>query len=159
MTIVVLPDGTVERATLAPQISSGLEVDSLIRESYPRLPHGSLSIGDTWDAPLRVALERTTVDLGGKGKLLGFDLARRRRLARIEISRSGRVTSVQPVEQVQLSISGTTNSTTTAMIDVDAGILFSAESVSTSQFEIGAESGMPSATHHITVRTTIESSG
>lgn len=156
MTLEIGPDGTIARSTLEPVPSAGLEIERLLSESYPRLPTASLSIGETWDAPVRIALERTSVDLAGNGRLLGFELERRRRLARIEITRNGQVTSVQPVEQVQLSISGTSSATIGAMIDVDAGILFSADSVSTSRFEIGPETGAASGTRHIRMESTIE---
>lgn len=151
----VRPDGTVAGIRFPTELP-GLEVDRLLSEAYPRLPGHRVSIGEEWSAPLEVQSTATSLQFEGNGKLVGFELKGRRRLARIRIERNGTVTSKQPVERVQLSITGTASVSTRAQIDVDAGVLVTTESRSTSSFEVTSASGTREGTQKILVITMIE---
>lgn len=152
----VRKDGSVAGTRVPTQPSPEFDAGSLVSEAHLRLPSEPVSIGDSWSVPVQIQTEQTSLALEGTGKLLGFDLERRRRLARIEVRKSGTVSSRQTVERVQLTISGTITISGNASIDADSGQLVSAESRSTSRLKVGPRAQEPGETRKITVLTRIE---
>lgn len=150
----VKPSGALQSASSASV--GGFELDTLLSEAYPLLPAGRVDIGHSWDASLVRKTPATSVDLEGTGRLLGFELRDRRRLARVEIRRSGRVTSTQTVDRANISITGRATITTTAHIDIDRGLRFMAKSRSVSQFDLTTGPGASVGKRRIEIHTEVE---
>lgn len=113
-----------------------LDLDRIFLESRPILPPTPVAIGDRWPSPQRGRAENSSIDLKGSGKLLGFLVEDRTRMALIEIDRSGTVSTNQAVGRATASVSGNTSTHTRATVDLDRGILNSSSSTSTSIFEL-----------------------
>lgn len=150
----VRPDGTIKGTAVPATIGIGIQLDRLLAEALPRLPNRAMRIGESWNAPLVVKSDDTSIDLKGSGRLVGFNLRDRRRLALIRIKRNGEVTSVQRVGRAPLTVAGTSKLTTNAEIDTDEGMLVSLWTRSDSKFDLSAGSA-PAGTRHIVVVTRV----
>lgn len=154
LALQVRPDGSVKRAEAPPTVPIGVEVDRLLAEAFPRLPNRSVEIGESWNTPVIVKEDQTSIDLEGTGRLVGFELRDRRRLALVNIQRTGRITTVQTVGRAQLTLTGTSTITSNAEIDLDKGILFGVISRSVSDFDISA-GGAPAGTRKLVIVTRV----
>lgn len=123
-------------SNLPPGPLATLELDRIFMESRPILPPTPVGIGDRWQSPQRSRAENSSIHLNGFGKLLGFLVEDRARLALIEIKRSGEVRANQPVGRATASAAGRTTTHTRATIDIGRGLLNSSSSTSTSRFDL-----------------------
>jgi len=140
----IAPNGRILRvltADLAPGAISSLELDALASETRPPLAAQPVALGETWNAPLRLKSDRSNIAFSGNGKLLGFDLIDKRRLARVETVRHGPVTSVQILNKVPVTLKGISKSHAVSTVDVDRGALFSSDYRSISNFDVLLASG------------------
>lgn len=146
--IEVGPTGRVERilraADLPPERISLLELDRLLSESRPPLPPGRVGSAAAWPAPLASKGERTSIDLQGAGRLLGFALDGGRRLAQVQIDRRGPVRAEQPAGGSRIQLEGVSETRSTADVDIDRGMVVMAVSRAVSRFKLSLE-GQPNA--------------
>lgn len=119
--------------------ASAVELGTLLSQSRVALPPQAVGIGDTWDAPLKLDGDTGAIDLTGTGRLLGFELNGRRKLARIETRRSGDITAIEQLAGVLVELRGNTTSTSTSSLDIDRGTLYSSVSRFSSDFDIAVE--------------------
>lgn len=156
----VTPAGRVARvlraADLPPETASSLELDRLLHEVRPPLPPERVALGARWPAPLASRGERSAVDLRGEGRLLGFELAGRRRLAVVEVRRSGPVVTSQQVGRGEVSLRGTSDIRTVARVDLDRGELVASDSRAESRFAVAPEGTAPTGTVRVTLVTRVE---
>lgn len=124
------------RANLLAGSVSSLELDTLATQTRPALSPHEVGLGDSWPAPLKIKAEKTSIDLKGTGRLQGFDLRDRRRLARVEIDRNGSITSQQMFNNSTVVLQGQSAGRGIASVDVDDGSLFSSTFHSTSRFNV-----------------------
>jgi hypothetical protein len=133
-----------------------LDLDRIFLESRPILPPTPVGIGDRWASPQRGRAENSFIDLKGSGKLLGFLVEDRTRLAIIEIDRSGTVSTNQAVGRATASVSGNTSTHTRAHVDLDRGILNSSSSTSTSIFELSLGGENPAGEIRVEITSTLD---
>jgi hypothetical protein len=131
-----------EAGDLSPGLSESLELGRLLAESRPLLPPSGVWIADTWPAGLTAKGPKSSIDLEGKGILEGFAVEGGRRVARISISRSGKVASRERVGGALVDLEGTAASKAGAKFDVDAGYLLSSVTRSESDFDIQSGPGV-----------------
>lgn len=143
------------KADLPAGAISSLELDALAWQIRPPLTIKAVAPGETWNAPLRVKGERTSIIFRGAGRLSGFDLIDRRRLARIETHRRGRITSSQTMNNARVVLRGRSSSRGLAKLDLDRGLLFFSEEQSTSRFDI-LSSGRPAARLDVTLTSRLQ---
>jgi hypothetical protein len=124
---------------LASQTASALELGTILSQSRVALPPRSVGIGDTWEAPLKLDGDTGAIDLKGTGRLLGFELNGRRKLARIATERSGDITAIEQLAGVLVQLRGKTTSTATSTLDIDRGTLYSSISRFSSDFDMALE--------------------
>lgn len=146
-------DGTV---LMAGGTGPQSDLDRLISSAFPRLPAGPAAIGDDWDAGLSVSSETARAVLKGSGTLAGFSLEGRRRLAHIDLRRSGDIGASQTIGRARLDLSGRTEIETSAEIDVDHGILVKSRSVSTTHLKAPEGARPAPASRSIEVVTEVE---
>lgn len=118
---------------------SALELGTILSQSRVALPGRSVGLGDTWNAPLKLDGDTGTIDLSGTGRLVGFDLNGRRKLARISTERAGKITAIEPLAGVLVELNGNTTSSATSNLDIERGILFSSISRFASNFDLALQ--------------------
>jgi hypothetical protein len=126
----------VEEPTTGPVVKD-MDLKQFLAELSPPLAALPVKNRSRWDAPLVLRSGAELVQLKGTGKLVGFHLAERRRLADIEIERAGPITTTQTKDKASLTLSGKTNQLQRSAVDIDRGILQSSEDHTTSHFKIG----------------------
>ena len=109
----------------------------LLAELTPPLSNKPVKIGSTWNVSMHSRSASDELRLKGRGRLLNFRLADRRRLADLHIDRSGSATTTQLKDKTSLSLKGTSHQIQHAAIDVDHGILYSMSDVTISRFNVG----------------------
>ena len=124
---------------LAAQAASALELGTILSQSRVALPSEAVGIGEVWDAPLKLDGDTGTINLTGTGRLLGFELSGRRKLARIGTERSGDITAIEQLAGVLVQLRGKTTSSATSSLDVDSGTLYSSISRFSSDFDMALE--------------------
>ncbi|MEX2588460.1 MAG: hypothetical protein WD602_10785 [Actinomycetota bacterium] len=137
--------------------ASALELGGLLARSRIPLPESPVGIGGTWDAPLVLEGQTGSFDMEGQGRLLGFSLQDRRRLAEIEIDRSGEVTGFEQLAGVLVQLRGRSTSTTTSRLDIDRGVLLSSYSEFSTSFDMSRlESGQLAGTLDVSLTSELE---
>lgn len=126
----------LKAADLPAERIAALELDRLLSETRPPLPGKLVTVGQKWSAPLRSAGETTSIHMGGSGELRGFVLRQRRRLADVNVERNGSVKTRQLVGRSVYNLRGKSTASTSALIDVDRGTVFSSRSSSKTTFTI-----------------------
>lgn len=127
---------------LAPQAASALQLGATLIRSRVALPTDPVGIGDEWDAGLVLDGDLGNIALDGTGKLLGFDLKHKRKLARIETKRSGEIITHEQQGGVAVRLRGTSSSDAISNLDLDSGRLHSSTARFISEFDISSlESG------------------
>lgn len=132
------------QADLSAGAIASLELDALASQIRPPLSRAAVALGGTWQAPLRIRGERTSIDFRGAGRLTGFDLQDRRRLGRVQTERRGTISSRQTLNNAPVLLKGKSVSRTVSRVDLDGGVLFSSVDRSTSDFDV-LLSGQPAA--------------
>jgi hypothetical protein len=154
------PSGQIRRpvtADLSEREASALELGTLLSQSRLALPRRSVGVGDRWSTPLKLAGDTGTVELNGQGRLVGFDLKGRHRLARIETNRSGEIMAQEQLAGVFVVLKGNSRSTATSLLDLDRGILYSSVSRFASDFDLADEqSGRLAGTLKVTLVSTMQ---
>lgn len=143
------------KAGLSAGAVSSLELDTLASQIRPALSPEPVALGGTWNAPLRIRAERTSIDFRGAGRLAGFELSDRRRLGRIRTQRRGRISSEQSMNNAPVSLRGTSVSRGLARLDIDHGLLFSSTDRSSSEFDV-LLSGRPAAKLKVTLTSRLQ---
>jgi hypothetical protein len=124
---------------LESQTASALELGTILSQSRVALPPRAVGIGETWDAPLKLDGDTGAIDLQGTGRLVGFELNGRRKLARIATERSGDITAIEQLAGVLVQLRGRTTSTAISTLDIDRGTLYSTVSRFSSDFDMALE--------------------
>lgn len=139
------PRGQIVKALtddLTPQAASALQLGTTLIRSRIALPPEPVGIGEEWETPLVMDGDLGNIDLDGHGKLLGFELKGKRKLARIETKRSGNIVTHEQQGGVQVRLRGTSTSDAMSSLDIDNGVLYSSTDRVLSQFDIASrESG------------------
>ncbi|MGH2733876.1 MAG: hypothetical protein ACRDJG_13250, partial [Actinomycetota bacterium] len=158
--IEVGPTGRVERilraADLPQERITSLELDRLLSESRPPLPPGRVGPVATWPAPLASKGERTSIDLEGRGRLLGFALDGGRRLAQVQIDRRGPVRAEQPAGADRIQLEGLSEVRSTAEVDLDRGVLVNSVSLGVSSFRLSLEDQPEAAELRVVLRSKLD---
>jgi hypothetical protein len=131
-----------EAGDISPGLSESLELGQLLAEGRPLLPPSGVWIADEWPAGLVAKGPKSSINLEGKGILEGFAVEGGRRVARISISRSGKVASRERVGGALVDLEGTAVSKTDVRFDVDAGYLVGSITRSESDFDIRSGPGV-----------------
>lgn len=154
------PEGRIVEhvdSDISPSAASALELGSLLARSRIPLPEDPVGIGGTWDAPLILEGQTGSFDMQGEGRLVGFSLQDRRRLAEIEINRSGEVTGFEQLAGVLVQLRGRSTSTTTSRLDIDRGVLKSSYSEFSTNFDMSRlESGQLAGTLNVRLTSELE---
>lgn len=154
------PDGNILETVggdLSPSAASALELGSLLARNRIPLPEEPVGIGGTWDAPLVLEGQTGSFDMEGEGRLLGFSLQDRSRLAEVEINRSGEVTGFEQLAGVLVQLRGRSTSTTTSRLDIDRGVLKSSYSEFSTNFDMSRlESGQLAGTLDVSLTSRLE---
>lgn len=143
------------KAGLSSGTISSLELDALAYQIRPPLSGRPVGLGETWDAPLKVRGQRTSIDFRGAGRLVGFDLKDRRRLSRIETHREGNITSNEVLNDAPVLLRGRSRSDAVSSLDLDRGVLFSSHDKSTSHFDV-LLSNRPAAKLDVTLTSRLQ---
>lgn len=142
---------------LAPQAASAIELASTLIRSRIALPADPVGIDDQWDAPVLLDGDLGNIDLQGQGRLVGFELKGKRKLARIETVRSGEIITHEQQGGVVVRLRGTTNSDSLSSLDIDNGILYGSSERFVSDFDIAAlESGKLMGNMRVVLNSTLE---
>ncbi|MGQ0679599.1 MAG: hypothetical protein ACT4OM_08090 [Actinomycetota bacterium] len=142
---------------LETRAASALELGTILSQSRLALPGRAVGIGDTWDAPLKLDGDTGTINLSGTGKLIGFGLNGRRKLARIQTERTGDITAIEPLAGVLVELKGNTKSNAVSNLDIDNGLLFSTVSNFVSDFNLALqETGKLTGTLKVTLTSRLE---
>lgn len=131
----------IETLALPAGASAELDIDRLMAEYLPPLPITPVEIGEQWSAPLRTEGSRSLIALIGHGRLVGFALEDRKRLAHVRIDRSGDIETSQQVARTEVQLTGTTRITSDSMIDIDSGSVHSWKTRSMSEFRVSLGAG------------------
>lgn len=139
------PNGEISKPVaddLQPQAASALELGANLIHSRVALPPEPVGIGDQWETPLVLDGDLGNIALEGNGKLLGFELRDKRKLARIETRRSGEIITHQQQGGVPVRLRGTSTTNSMSRLDIDNGVLYASTARSESEFDIAShESG------------------
>ena len=142
---------------LAPQAASAIELGATLIRSRIALPPGPVGIGDQWETPLILDGDLGNIKLDGQGKLLGFELKGKRKLARIETVRTGDIVTHQQQGGVPVRLRGTSTSTANSSLDIDDGVLYSSSARFTSDFDIASvESGKLIGNMRVTLNSKLQ---
>jgi hypothetical protein len=142
---------------LAPQAASAIELGATLIRSRIALPPGPVGIGDQWETPLVLDGDLGNIKLDGQGKLLGFELKGKRKLARIETVRTGDIVTHQQQGGVPVRLRGTSTSTANSSLDIDDGVLYSSIARFTSDFDIASvESGKLIGNMRVTLNSKLQ---
>lgn len=142
---------------LSASAASALELGSILARSRIPLPDDPVAIGGTWDAPLLLEGQTGSFDLEGAGRLTGFALEDRRRLAEIEITRAGEVTGFEQLAGVLVQLRGQSTSSTSSRLDIDRGVLLSSVSEFSTNFDMSRlESGQLAGTLSVRLTSDLE---
>jgi hypothetical protein len=154
------PNGQIRKpltSELSEREASALELGTLLTQSRLALPNRPVGVGDRWNAPINLTGDTGTIELKGQGRLVGFDLQRGRRIARIRTDRSGRITAQEQLAGVFVLLRGNSTSTAMSMLDLDRGVLYSSVSRFASDFDLAEEqSGKLAGTLNVTLVSTFE---
>lgn len=154
------PEGSVARvvrsAELSPAALIELELEGILREVLPPLAERAVEIGESWSAAMVSDTGRTKLDLKGSARLSSFRLHDRRRLAKIQVERRGRITTSQRVGRADVLLPGTSRSRLTAEIDLDGGFLVSSSARSVADFDIAAGGVRPAGLFDLVIETRAE---
>ena len=142
---------------LAAPAASAVELGATLVRSRIALPSDPVGIGDEWDTPLVLDGDLGNINLAGQGKLLGFELKGKRKLARIETTRSGDIVTHEQQGGVPVQLRGTSRSTAISSLDVDNGVLYATSARLISDFDIASEeSGKLIGTMRVTLNSKLE---
>ncbi|MEX0789546.1 MAG: hypothetical protein WD178_02080 [Actinomycetota bacterium] len=137
--------------------ASAVQLGATLIRSRIALPAGPVGIGDEWDAPLVLDGDLGNIQLDGHGKLLGFELKGKRKLARIETSRTGEIVTHQQQGGVPVRLRGSSTTNAMSSLDVDNGVLYSSSAQLISDFDIASqESGKLIGTMRVTLDSKLE---
>lgn len=154
------PNGQIRKPVtteLPEREASALELGTLLAQSRLALPSRPVGIGDQWSTPLKLEGDTGTIDLKGRGRLVGFDLENGRKLARIETRRSGQISAQEQLGGTLVLLRGTSTSTSSSMLDVDRGVLYSSRSRLASDFDLSDHrSGRLAGTLRVVLVSTLE---
>lgn len=154
------PEGRIMEPTeseLELSTASALELGSILARSRIPLPQEPVGIGETWEVPLMLEGQTGSFALQGEGKLVGFALSDRRRLAQIEIDRSGEVTGFEQLAGVLVQLRGRSTNTSTSQLDIDSGVLLSSHAEFTTNFDMARlESGELAGTLDVQLTSDLE---
>lgn len=127
---------------LEPETASALQLGATLIRSRIALPNEPVGIGDEWDTPLVLDGDLGNIDQKGKGKLLGFELKDKRKLARVQTRREGDIVTHQQQGGVQVRLRGTSATNVMSSLDIDNGVLYASTARLLSDFDIASmESG------------------
>lgn len=124
---------------LAPEDASAIQLGATLIRSRIALPNDPVGIGDQWDTPLILDGDLGNIDLDGRGKLLGFQLKGKRKLARIETRRQGDIVTHQQQGVVPVRLRGVSTSKALSNLDIDNGVLYDSTARLSSEFDIASE--------------------
>ena len=124
---------------LEPAAASAVELASTLVRSRIDLPDTPVGIGDEWDTPLVLDGDLGNIDMQGKGTLLGFELKGKRKLARIETTRTGNIVTHQQQGGVPVRLRGVSTSDATSRLDVVNGVLYASTARFSSDFDIASQ--------------------
>ena len=142
---------------LAAPAASAVQLGATLIRSRIALPPGPVGIGDEWDAPLVLDGDLGNIQLDGHGKLLGFELKGKRKLARIETTRTGDIVTHQQQGGVPVRLRGTSTTNAMSSLDVDNGVLYSSSARLISDFDIASqESGKLIGTMRVALNSRLE---
>lgn len=142
---------------LAPQAASALQLGATLIRSRIALPAEPVGIGDEWDTPLVLDGDLGNINLAGQGRLLGFELKGKRKLARIETTRTGDIVTHQQQGGVPVMLRGTSTTNAMSSLDVDKGILYASNARLISDFDIASqESGKLIGTMRVTLDSRLQ---
>lgn len=142
---------------LAPEAASAVQLGATLVRSRIALPADPVGIGDEWDTPFVLDGDLGNINLAGHGKLLGFELKGKRKLARIETTRTGDIVTHEQQGGVPVELRGTSTSTALSSLDVDKGVLYATSARLVSDFDIASEeSGKLIGTMRVTLNSKLE---
>jgi hypothetical protein len=142
---------------LEPPAASAVELGATLIRSRIALPADPVGIGDQWDTPLVLDGDLGNIKLDGRGKLLGFELKGKRKLARIETVRTGDIVTHQQQGGVPVRLRGTSTSRANSSLDIDDGVLYSSSARFTSDFDIASvESGKLIGNMRVTLNSKLQ---
>lgn len=128
--------GGVGEILFAPISIDQLELNTFLSQIALPLPSAPVGINDSWSAPLVVKSADTRVELNGLAVLDSFELESARRLARIKLTRSGRLSTRQQIGNISLLLRGNNETHIENLFDIDEGATFSVESSSRTVFDL-----------------------
>lgn len=142
---------------LAAPAASAVQLGATLIRSRIALPPGPVGIGDEWEAPLVLDGDLGNIQLDGHGKLVGFELKGKRKLARIETTRTGDIVTHQQQGGVPVRLRGTSTTEAMSSLDVDNGVLYSSSARLISDFDIASqESGKLIGTMQVTLNSRLQ---
>ena len=142
---------------LAPPAASAVQLGTTLIRSRIALPPTPVGIGDHWETPLVLDGDLGNIDLEGQGTLLGFELKGKRKLARIQTTRSGNIITHQQQGGVPVRLRGVTTSRAMSSLDIDNGVLYSSSARFFSQFDIASvESGKLIGNMRVTLNSNLQ---
>jgi hypothetical protein len=142
---------------LAPQAASALQLGATLIGTRIALPSRPVGIGDEWDTPFVLDGDLGNINLSGHGKLLGFELKGKRKLARIETKRSGDILTHEQQGGTPVRLKGTSTSDAMSSLDVDSGVLYNSNARLLSDFDIASvESGKLLGTMRVALNSKLE---
>lgn len=153
-------EGEIVRALsddLAPRAASALQLGATLIRTRVALPAGPVGIGDEWEAGMVLDGDLGNIALDGTGKLLGFGLQDKRKLARIETRRSGEIITHEQQGGVAVRLRGTSSSDAISNLDLDTGVLYSSTARFVSEFDISSlESGKLLGTMQVNLESRLD---
>ncbi|CAN5810633.1 hypothetical protein BH23ACT12_BH23ACT12_13270 [soil metagenome] len=142
---------------LAGPAASAVQLGATLIRSRIALPADPVGIGDEWDTPLVLDGDLGNINLEGRGKLLGFELKGKRKLARIETTRTGDIVTHQQQGGLPVRLRGTSTTNAMSSLDVESGVLYSSSARLISDFDIASqESGKLIGTMRVTLNSSLK---